>query len=81
MRKGCGQVGGYAAGVAQQDGSAVDDRGRDKGGSGGDQRTAAVTGEHVSLPDQTSDDTDRGWGERASDNDERLLADRPPHWG
>jgi hypothetical protein len=32
------------------------------------------------LPDQTSDDTDRGWGERVSDNDDRLLSDRPPHW-
>ncbi|MFI5493055.1 hypothetical protein [Actinoplanes sp. NPDC051859] len=34
------------------------------------------------LPDQTSDDTERGWGYRNADsNDERLLEDRPPHWG
>ena len=33
------------------------------------------------LPEQTRDDTDRYWGERREDNDERLLADRPPHWG
>jgi hypothetical protein len=32
------------------------------------------------LPDQTRDDTERGWGERDSSNDERLLDDRPPHW-
>jgi hypothetical protein len=32
------------------------------------------------LPDQTRDDTDRGWGEESSDNDRRLLDERPPHW-
>jgi hypothetical protein len=36
----------------------------------------------VVLPDQTVDDTDAGWGDRPAfdDSDERLLADRPPHW-
>jgi hypothetical protein len=35
---------------------------------------------HV-LPDQTRDDTDSGWGEwRGSDEDARLLEERPPHW-
>ncbi len=33
------------------------------------------------LPEQTRDDTDRYWGEASAGNDERLLADRPPHWG
>jgi hypothetical protein len=33
------------------------------------------------LPDHTVDDTDAGWGELSASNDERLLADRPPHWG
>lgn len=37
------------------------------------------------LPEQTTDDTDRGWGERATDSDpddlERFLSDRPPHHG
>jgi hypothetical protein len=33
------------------------------------------------LPDQTRDDTERGWGERGDTNDDRLLEDRPPHWG
>jgi hypothetical protein len=40
------------------------------------------------LPDQTTDDTDRGWGEQAdhaddaddADDDERLLREKPPHW-
>ena len=32
------------------------------------------------LPEQTRDDTDRGWGERAGGNDDRLLEERPPHW-
>jgi hypothetical protein len=33
------------------------------------------------LPDQTRDDTDTGWGEwRESDEDSRLIEERPPHW-
>lgn len=32
------------------------------------------------LPEQTRDDLDRGWGEPASSNDDRLLEERPPHW-
>ncbi|AGL21102.1 hypothetical protein [Actinoplanes sp. N902-109] len=34
------------------------------------------------LPDQTRDDTERGWGYRNTDdsNDDRLYEDRPPHW-
>ena len=32
------------------------------------------------VPEATRDDTDAGWGERARNNDERLLAERPPHW-
>ncbi|MFB4315697.1 hypothetical protein [Actinomadura sp. 21ATH] len=34
------------------------------------------------LPDQTSDDTDTGWGEwrGGGDDDDRLIEDRPPHW-
>lgn len=33
------------------------------------------------LPEQTRDDTERGWGESEYGNDDRLLEDRPPHWG
>lgn len=32
------------------------------------------------LPEQTRDDTERGWGDRADSNDDRLFEDRPPHW-
>lgn len=37
------------------------------------------------LPEQTSDDTDRGWGEGAdadadADDIERLTREKPPHW-
>ena len=32
------------------------------------------------LPEQTRDDTDAGWGERAGGNDDRLREERPPHW-
>ncbi|MGH8938480.1 MAG: hypothetical protein ACRDV1_10205 [Actinomycetes bacterium] len=35
------------------------------------------------LPEQTSDDTDSGWGDAPVDDrdaDERLLEDKPPHW-
>ncbi|GIJ53661.1 hypothetical protein Vau01_011770 [Virgisporangium aurantiacum] len=43
-------------------------------------REVQLTEEFVILPDQTSDDTDAGWGEHAQRNDDRLLAERPPHW-
>ncbi len=37
------------------------------------------------TPEQTADDTDLGWGERAVEGDpddlERFLVDRPPHHG
>lgn len=33
------------------------------------------------LPDQTRDDSDTGWGEwRETDEDARLIDERPPHW-
>jgi hypothetical protein len=33
------------------------------------------------LPEQTRDDTERGWGGSDDSNDDRLYEDRPPHWG
>ncbi|MDG4791717.1 hypothetical protein O7626_38490 [Micromonospora sp. WMMD1102] len=39
-----------------------------------------LTDDRRVLPEQSVDDTDRGWGERPDSNDERLLAERPPHW-
>jgi hypothetical protein len=41
-----------------------------------------VTSPDQPLPDQTSDDTDAGWGESPPRDDEdlrRLLDERPPH--
>lgn len=34
------------------------------------------------FPEQTADDTDRGWGEHPGDedDDERLIREKPPHW-
>jgi hypothetical protein len=49
--------------------------------SADDRREVTFTDDLVILPDQTRDDTDAGWGERGGSNDDRLLADRPPHWG
>ncbi|MEV5706957.1 MULTISPECIES: hypothetical protein [Actinoallomurus] len=35
----------------------------------------------VVLPDQTRDESELGWGDYPSDDDDaRLLEDRPPHW-
>lgn len=31
------------------------------------------------LPDQTSDDTDVGWGDEPDDRDEEMRRDVPPH--
>jgi hypothetical protein len=43
-------------------------------------RTVELVDDDVVLPEQTRDDTDFGWGERADSNDDRLLDERPPHW-
>jgi hypothetical protein len=32
------------------------------------------------LPESTVDDTDAGWGERPSVDDDWLRDQRPPHW-
>lgn len=54
---------------------------RDAAVSGDDERTVELgDDDFVVLPEQTADDTDHGWGERGDSNDERLLAERPPHW-
>ena len=50
-------------------------------GTPDDRREIGLTEDLVILPDTTTDDTDAGWGERSSNNDDRLLEDRPPHWG
>lgn len=45
-----------------------------------DERVVIFDEDPPVLPEQTADDTDRGWGERESGNDDRLIEDRPPHW-
>ena len=56
----------------------LDGHGRD---SDGDREVDFESEEAPLLPDQTRDDTGRGWGETDASNDDRLLEDRPPHWG
>jgi hypothetical protein len=56
----------------------LDDPERD---SDGDRTVDFESEEAPLLPDQTRDDTERGWGETGASNDDRLLDDRPPHWG
>jgi hypothetical protein len=43
-------------------------------------RDVVLTDDLVILPDQTTDDTDAGWGETVRGSDDDLLAERPPHW-
>ncbi|GLZ76641.1 hypothetical protein Afil01_14480 [Actinorhabdospora filicis] len=47
-----------------------------------DDRVVDLSDDLDILPDQTRDDTDRGWGENRGwgDEDSRYLEDRPPHW-
>ncbi|WBB97678.1 MULTISPECIES: hypothetical protein [unclassified Solwaraspora] len=51
-------------------------------GRGGDDRLVDLSDDDAPLlPEQTSDDTDLGWGERTTRSDDAwLLAERPPHW-
>ncbi|HEU5129132.1 MAG TPA: hypothetical protein VFU12_14185 [Glycomyces sp.] len=57
-----------------------------------DDRSVELSEDYAVLPDQTSDESELGWGEvppprrpRAkgalSARDRELLAERPPHWG
>ena len=42
-----------------------------------------MTPDEELLPEVTSDERDIGWGEAPADEgsaDDRLRADRPPHW-
>lgn len=43
-------------------------------------RTVDLSDDFAGLPTQTLDDTDHGWGELRTSNDERLIEERPPHW-
>ena len=48
--------------------------------SDGDRTVDFQSEEAPLLPEQTRDDTERGWGRRDDSNDDRLLEERPPHW-
>jgi hypothetical protein len=51
------------------------------GGVSDDDRTVDFDADDAPLlPEQTSDDTDRAWGDPEGSNDDRLLEDIPPHW-
>ena len=56
----------------------LDDPERD---SDGDREVDFDSEEAPLLPEQTRDDTEHGWGVTEASNDDRLLEDRPPHWG
>lgn len=47
-----------------------------------DEAPAPVPRVRRRRPEQTRDDTDRGWGERPEDDehDRWLREQRPPHW-
>ncbi len=47
---------------------------------GDDDRVVELDDDTPVLPEQTREDTDRGWGERSWTNDDRLRDERPPHW-
>ena len=48
----------------------------------GDQLGMRLSEKAQSLFDEPSfSDTDAGWGEMSQSNDQRLLGDKPPHWG
>ena len=48
----------------------------------GDELGMQITGKPQTLFDEPSfDETDAAWGEARDSNDQRLKADKPPHWG
>lgn len=50
-------------------------------GNPDDERPVDLSDDLVVLPDQTSDESELGWGGYpADDDDAHLLEERPPHW-
>ncbi|MEV0620745.1 hypothetical protein AB0I81_45990 [Nonomuraea sp. NPDC050404] len=48
---------------------------------GGPEGPTGLTERTTSLPEQTADDTDVGWGDWREDNTDAFYLDnRPPHW-
>jgi hypothetical protein len=63
--------------VSKPTGRSGRDEAADKGEAAAKQDAAPV------IPEQTSDDTDSGggdWREATTEDDERYLRERPPHW-
>ncbi|GAB3107990.1 hypothetical protein GCM10027055_04260 [Janibacter alkaliphilus] len=57
--------------------------GADSPGAGGEERVEPAARRVVRRrPEQSRDDTDRGWGERVDEDehDRWLREQRPPHW-
>ena len=54
-----------------------------EGAAAAGEPTPASKAATVVLAEQTTDDTDAGWGERTDEraHDEWLREQRPPHWG
>lgn len=75
------RIGGTLFGVVREEGwAAADERTAHSPDDAREVGFAEFADDLVVLPDHTVDDTDAGWGERRADNDDRLLAERPPHW-
>ncbi|MFY1675047.1 hypothetical protein ACN27G_34770 [Plantactinospora sp. WMMB334] len=70
-----------AASAAQDRAASAAHAGPDGAAGRDDRRPVRATGDLRVPPEQSVDDTDQGWGEWPDSNDDRLLADRPPHWG
>jgi hypothetical protein len=48
----------------------------------GDRLGMRVSAKEQTLFDEPKfEETDAGWGETPQSNDQRLLGDKPPHWG
>ena len=75
---------GSDTGGTQEDGTTGRrDADMSEGAAAGGEAATARTSAPVVRTDQSTDDTDAGWGERTDDraHDEWLREQRPPHWG
>jgi hypothetical protein len=68
--------GGARSGGARSGGAATGPAGSKAPGTG-----SAARDDGPALPLRSADETDTGWGDPPElDDEERLRADRPPHW-
>lgn len=68
-----------STGGASRPSSATDGRASTTGGRGSAAALARLLERDTDLG-RSADDSDRGWGDGADTNDDRLARDRPPHW-